>query len=145
MIYIGDLTPCEFEECILYSAHVECGSLQMSVVSSWLMVLFSNFLLIFHLLYISITERGVLISPVMKMDVSICSFSLESCIFFKKISRCGVILHISYYQINSAVQFCLTLCDPMDCSMPGFPIHHQHTDLAKIHAYRVSDAIQLSH
>ena len=34
---------------------------------------------------------------------------------------------------------------PMDCSMPGFPVHHQLTELAEIHIHRVSDAIQPSH
>ena len=34
-------------------------------------------------------------------------------------------------QFNSVTQFCPTLCDPMDCSMPGFPVHHQLPDLAQ--------------
>ena len=38
-----------------------------------------------------------------------------------------------------------TLCDPMDCSMPGFPVHHQLPELALIHVHHVSDAIQPSH
>ena len=37
------------------------------------------------------------------------------------------------------------LCDPMDCSMPGFPVHHQLPELAQTHAYRVGDGIQPSH
>ena len=37
------------------------------------------------------------------------------------------------------------LCDPMDCSMPGFPVHHQLPELAQIHVHWVSDPIQLSH
>ena len=36
-------------------------------------------------------------------------------------------------------------CDPMDCSTPGFPVHHQLPKLAQIHVQRVSDAIQPSH
>ena len=32
-------------------------------------------------------------------------------------------------QFSSVVQLCLTLCDPMDCSMPGFPVHHQPLEL----------------
>ena len=43
------------------------------------------------------------------------------------------------------VQSCLTLCDPTDCSMPGFPVHHQLPELAQTHVHRVGDAIQLSH
>ena len=37
------------------------------------------------------------------------------------------------------------LCNPMDCSMPGFPVHHQLPELAQTHVHQVSDAIQLSH
>ena len=44
----------------------------------------------------------------------------------------------------SAVQSCPTLCDPMDCSMPGFPVHHQLPKLAQIHVHRVGNTIQLS-
>ena len=40
---------------------------------------------------------------------------------------------------------CQTLCDPMDCSMPGFPVHHQLPKLAQTHVHRVGDAIQPSH
>ena len=40
---------------------------------------------------------------------------------------------------------CLTLCDPMDCSMPGFPVHHHLPELAQTHVHRVGDAIQPSH
>ncbi|MEQ4767778.1 hypothetical protein ABN071_21555, partial [Providencia rettgeri] len=42
-------------------------------------------------------------------------------------------------------QSCLTLCNPMDCSTPGFPVHHQLPELAQTHVHRVSDAIQPSH
>ena len=48
-------------------------------------------------------------------------------------------------QFNSEAQSCLTLWDPMDCSMPGFPIHHQLPELAQTHVHRVGDIIQLSH
>ena len=42
-------------------------------------------------------------------------------------------------------QSCPTLCDPMDCSTPGFPIHYLLLELAQIHVHRVGDAIQPSH
>ena len=45
-------------------------------------------------------------------------------------------------QFSSVVQSCLTLCDPMDCSTPGLPVHHQLPELAQTHVYQVSDAIQ---
>ena len=38
-----------------------------------------------------------------------------------------------------------SLCDPMDCSMPGFPVHHQLPKFTQIHVHRVGDTIQPSH
>ena len=46
---------------------------------------------------------------------------------------------------SSVAQSCPTLCDPMDCSTPGFPILHQLPELAQTHIHRVSDATQPSH
>ena len=48
-------------------------------------------------------------------------------------------------QISSVSQSYLILCDPMDCSMPGFPLYHQLPELAQTHVHRVSDSIQTSH
>ena len=47
--------------------------------------------------------------------------------------------------VSSATQSRPTLCDPMDCSTPGFPVHHQLLELTQTHVYQVSDAIQPSH
>ena len=52
---------------------------------------------------------------------------------------------INSVQFSSVSQSCLTLCDAMDCSMPGFPVHHQLLELAQTHVHRVGDAIQPSH
>ena len=49
-----------------------------------------------------------------------------------------------YYQFSSVAQLCLTLCNSMDCSSPGFPVHHQLLEFAQTHACWVSDAIQPS-
>ena len=46
---------------------------------------------------------------------------------------------------SSVTQLCLTLCDPIDCSTSGFPVHHQLPELAQTHVYWVSDAIYPSH
>ena len=48
-------------------------------------------------------------------------------------------------QFSSVTQSCLTLCYPMDCSTPGFPIHHQLPELTQTHVHQVSDAVQPSH
>ena len=49
------------------------------------------------------------------------------------------------YPASSVAQMCLALCNPMDCSTPGFPVHHQLPELAPTHVPQVSDAIQPSH
>ena len=46
---------------------------------------------------------------------------------------------------SSVAQSCLTLCDPMNCSTPGLPVHHQLLEFTQTHVHRVSDAIQPSH
>ena len=48
-------------------------------------------------------------------------------------------------QSTSVAQSCPTLCDSMDCSMPGFPVYHQLPELAQTHLQWVHDAIQPSH
>ena len=50
----------------------------------------------------------------------------------------------SSVQFSSVSQLCLTLCDPMDCSTPGLPVHHQFPEFIQTHVYQVSDAIQPS-
>ena len=49
------------------------------------------------------------------------------------------------YPVSSVAQMCLVLCNPMDCSTPGFPAHHQLPEPAQTHVHRVHDAMQPSH
>ena len=48
-------------------------------------------------------------------------------------------------QFSSVTQSCPTLCDPMNCSTPGLPVHHQLQESTQTHVHWVSDAIQPSH
>ena len=60
----------------------------------------------------------------------------------------AISFHCKKYLELSSVQFSrsvLTLCDPMDCSTPGFPVHHQLPELIRTHVHWVGDAIQHSH
>ena len=64
----------------------------------------------------------------------------------KKITKsimlsCSLIL----VQFSSVAQSCPTLCDPMNRSTPGLPVHHKLPEFTQTHVYRVSDAIQPSH
>ena len=56
---------------------------------------------------------------------------------------------LSSSHIHTSVQFSravsLTLCNPMDCSMPGYPVHYQLPELTQTHVHRVSDMIQPTH
>ena len=48
-------------------------------------------------------------------------------------------------QFSSVAQSCQTLCDPINCSMPGLPVHHQLPESTQTHVHRVNDTIQPSH
>ena len=48
-------------------------------------------------------------------------------------------------QFSSVTQSCPTLCDPVNCSTPGLPVHHQLPEFTQTHVHRVGDAIQPSH
>ena len=52
---------------------------------------------------------------------------------------------LTVFSSVQSLKLCLTLCDPMNCSTPGFPVHHQGPELAHTHVYQVGDAIQPSH
>ena len=50
-----------------------------------------------------------------------------------------------FIQFSSVAQSCPALCNPVDCSMPGLPVHHQLPEFTQTHVHRVGDAIQQSH
>ena len=56
-----------------------------------------------------------------------------------------LLLNRQCVQFSSVAQLCPTLCDPMDCSTPGFPVHHQLPGFTQTHVHWVGDAIQPSH
>ena len=66
--------------------------------------------------------------------VRICDFSMCSLVFMLRPELC-----ITQLQFT---QSCLTLCNPISCSMPGFPAHHQLPEFAETHVHRVCEAIK---
>ena len=62
-------------------------------------------------------------------------FCLKSCLF-----ALGL-----YQSVTSVTQSCPILCNPMNRSMPGLPVHHQLPEFIQTHVHRVGDAIQPSH
>ena len=54
--------------------------------------------------------------------------------------------HLGFgFQFSSVTQSCPTLCDPMDCTTPGLPVHHQLPEFSQTHVHWVGDAIQSFH
>ena len=72
-----------------------------------------------------------------------CSSRVLACNFFSLVFFTD--FGIRKIQFGSVVQLFLTLCDPMDCSTLGFPVHHWFLEIAQTHVHRVRDAIQPSH
>ena len=82
-----------------------------------------------------------------------CSHQIKRCLFLgrKAMTNLDSILKIRnicqrrFRSFQFKLLSCPTLCDPMDRSMPGFPVHHQLLELTQTHVHRVGDTIQPSH
>ena len=61
------------------------------------------------------------------------------------VNRTGILIFCLSVQFSLVTQLCLTLCNPMDCRVPGFPVHHQLPELTQTQVHWVSNAIQPSH
>ena len=72
-----------------------------------------------------------------------CSFFISFCLLY--FSSWFLNKYYISVRFSSVAQSCLTLCDPMNCSMPGLPVHHQLPEFTQTHAHRVGDANQPSH
>ena len=74
-------------------------------------------------------------------------FSDGNCFSFHNPKNSNYDYHtdIGSVQFSSAAQSCPTLCDPMNCSTPGLPVHHQFSEFSQTHIHQVSDVIQPSY
>ena len=72
-----------------------------------------------------------------KIGKGVCQGILPTCLFN--------LYAESVQSVSSVTQLCPTLCNPMNCSMPGLPVHHQLPEFTQTHVHRVGDAIQPSH
>ena len=70
-----------------------------------------------------------------------CSHEIKRCLLFGR----KAMTNLSSVQFISVAQSCPTLCDPMNCSMTGLPVHHQLLEFTQTHIHQVGDAIQPSH
>ena len=84
-----------------------------------------------------------------RANIWFCWFSLLFFYFLFGLSPPYFLLFSSFcsfwFQFSSVAQSCPTLCDPMNCSMPGLPVHHQLPEFTQTYIHRVGDAIQPSH
>ena len=86
-------------------------------------------------LFLSFRVTPILCS-IVTVPIYVSTNGAKSCLFSTALST---------LQFSSVTQSCPTLCDPMDCSKPGFPVHHQLPEFTQTHVRWVSDAIQPSH
>ena len=69
----------------------------------------------------------------------------KHCVTWSFMWKVFILMWYNYSQFSPVAQSCPALCNPMDCSMTGFPGHHQLLEHTQTHVHQVSDVIQLSH
>ena len=74
----------------------------------------------------------------------VCTQAVQRCTHISGVSALPL-PHLCPVQFSSFAQSFLTLCDPMNRSTPGLPVHHQLLEFTQTHVHRVGDAIQPSH
>ena len=70
-----------------------------------------------------------------------CNHEIKRCLLLGR----KAMTNLSSVQLSTVAQSCPTVCDPMDCNMPGLPVHHQLLELTQTHVHWIGDAIQSSH
>ena len=74
------------------------------------------------------------------------NFLNDSILFHFNVQISQILCDVTNFEsVSSVAQLYLTLCDPMDCSTPGLPVHHQLPEYTQTHVHWVGDAIQPSH
>ena len=81
----------------------------------------------------------------MRVDICVVFASLKKKKLLFSFFGFQLLTTFSSVQFSSVAQSCPTLCDPMNHSMPGLPVHHQLAEITQTHVHRVRDAIQPSH
>ena len=116
---------------------------------NWMLSIFSFFDVVYHMNWFVHVEPSLwrLCDPWFFSNMLL---SLHIFFFLVSVSVVDFIVVIKdFWMYSSSVQFsrsvCPTLCNPMNCSMPGLPVHHQLPEFTQTHIHRVGDAIQPSH
>ena len=90
-----------------------------------------------------VRDRSLWVPVVLIVQVWLCLSRFVHTFVPIRLSFANVTL--SSVLFSSVAQLCATLCDPIDCGMPGFPVHHQLPELNQTNVHWVSDAIQPFH
>ena len=113
------------------------GSLPELLPSNWVSNFLSKFYQNLNSSSINITKKiRQMTCSIWHWWIGVCLLSLKS---FKTFNN------FMTKSFSSVAQSCPTLCDPMNHSTPGFPVHHQLLEFTQTHVHRVGDAIQPSH
>ena len=88
-----------------------------------------------HELFVNLGDESLVNSIICEYFLPFCKLSFHFVCGFKKGS-------FIKHQFSSVAQSCLTLCVPMNHSMPGLPVHHQLSEFTQTHVHRVGDAIR---
>ena len=101
------------------------------------------------LFYPLLGEHGLVSFPPLFLIFLSVKWKYSTIYFRDLLERWHKVMHrrcwVYWIQFSSVAQLCLTLCDPMDCSVPGFPAYYQLPKLAQTHVHQGSDAVQPSH
>ena len=127
---------CHRMDCSMWGIAVHHQLLEFFKLMSIELVMPSNHLILCHpLLLLHSVFPSIRSSPMSRFFAS-SDLSIEA-------SALASIPPMNHF--SSVAQSCLILCDPMDRSIPGFPVYHQLLELIQTHVHRVHDANQLSH
>ena len=91
------------------------------------------------------SSSAVILEPPKIKSATISTVSPPICTEVMGMDAMILVFWMLSFQFSSVTQSCATLCYHMDCSTPGFPVRHQHPELAQTHVHRAGDAIQPSH
>ena len=110
----------------------KCPSTDEQKIPSWSILVFANGKLL-SFLWLSNIALYIMPSEIIQTEK------------YKYYVLSRICVNLCWVQSSSVAQSCPTLCDPMNLSMPGLPVHHQLPEFTQTHVHWVSDPIQPSH
>ena len=90
-------------------------------------------------------QAKVIHGDTLKTVVTLAGFGINWEMAWGSLGRFWKCFNLNGQSVSSVAQSCSTLCDPMNCSTPGLPVHHQLLEFTQTHVHQVCDAIQPSH